>query len=145
MTLFKREKKIDEIHENIIKINLYSRTPIGFTIQFQTLIFVNRANVCVVRKILEIWCTCNILVKPCIISGFFTLFMLLSLPVSEHSIYLCSNSFELPMYSLRLCVYTGSFSFLLLLDRPNFVLRVICFCTCFVLLFVLVSIFTFTR
>ena len=41
--------------KNMIKINLYSRTPISFTIQFQTLIFVifaNRANVRVVRKIL---------------------------------------------------------------------------------------------
>ena len=36
----------------MIKINLYSHTPISFTIQFQTLIFANRANVRVVRKIL---------------------------------------------------------------------------------------------
>ena len=41
--------------KNMIEINLYSRTPISFTIQFQTLIFVifaNRANVHNVRKIL---------------------------------------------------------------------------------------------
>ena len=41
----------------MIKINLYSRTAISFTIQFQTLIFVifaNRANVRIVRKILGI-------------------------------------------------------------------------------------------
>ena len=144
----------------MIKINLYSLTPLSFTIQFQTLIFVifaNRANVRVVRKILEIWCTCNILVKPCIISSFFTLFTLLSLPVSEHSIYLCSNyfelpmfsfyvfaftqmsehliylclnSFELPMFSLRLCIYTGSF---------------LCFCTCFCLTFCICFYFAFTR
>ena len=50
-----KEKKLTKIHENMIKINLYSRTPISFMIQFQTLIFVifaNRANVRVVRKIL---------------------------------------------------------------------------------------------
>ena len=41
--------------KNMIKINLYSRTPISFMIQFQTLIFVifaNGANVRVVCKIL---------------------------------------------------------------------------------------------
>ena len=44
-----------KIHEKYDRINLYSRTPISFTIQFWTLIFVNfvnRANVRVVRKIL---------------------------------------------------------------------------------------------
>ena len=37
----------------MMRISFYSRTPIGFTIQFQTLIFVisaNRANVRVVHK-----------------------------------------------------------------------------------------------
>ena len=41
--------------KNMIKIDLYSHTPISFMIQFQTLIFVifaNRANIRVVRKIL---------------------------------------------------------------------------------------------
>ena len=55
MILFKR-KKLMKIHEKYDKkINLYLRTPISFTIQFQTLIFVvfaNRAIVRVVRKIL---------------------------------------------------------------------------------------------
>ena len=44
-----------KIFKKIGKINLYSRTPISFMIQLQTLIFVifaNRANVHVVRKIL---------------------------------------------------------------------------------------------
>ena len=54
MVLFKREK-LTKIHENIMKVNFYLRTPIGFMIQFQTLIFVifaSRANVRVARKIL---------------------------------------------------------------------------------------------
>ena len=100
-----------KIHENIMKINL-SRTPIGFTIQFQTLIFVisvNRANVRVVRKILEIWCTCNILVKPCIILSFFGYF----------GFYLCPSAwftyvripFELPKF-LCLCILPRLLSFL---------------------------------
>ena len=41
--------------KNMIEINLYSHTPISFTIQFQTLIFVifaNRVNICIVCKIL---------------------------------------------------------------------------------------------
>ena len=41
-----------KIHEKYDKINLYSRTPISFTIQFQTMIFANRVNVRVVHKIL---------------------------------------------------------------------------------------------
>ena len=44
-----------KIHEKYDTINLYSRAPVSFVIQFQTLIFVifaNRANVRDVRKIL---------------------------------------------------------------------------------------------
>ena len=57
MILFRREKKkLTKIHEKYDKkINMYSRTPISFTIQFQTLIFVifaNRVNIRIVRKIL---------------------------------------------------------------------------------------------
>ena len=55
MILFRRETIDEKSMKNMIKINLYSHTPIGFTIQFQTLIFVifaNRANVRIVRKIL---------------------------------------------------------------------------------------------
>ena len=130
-----------------MEINLYSRIPISFMIQFQTLIFVifaNRANVRVVRKILEIWCTCNILVKPCIILSFLTL--------SGHLVYLCPNTcftyvrtflnYLCLLYVFAFCI--GSF-FLLLLSRPILVLLVFCFYTCFVLLFVFVSNFTFTR
>ena len=67
-----------KIHKNIMKKIRTHILLISFTIQFQTLIFVisaNRAIVRVVRKILEIWCTCNILVKPCIISSFLTLYL----------------------------------------------------------------------
>ena len=76
-----------------MKINLYSRTPIGFTIQFQTLIFVifaNRVSVRVVRKILEIWCTCNILVKPCIILSFLLFWVTL--------VFTCVRTLGLPMF-----------------------------------------------
>ena len=33
-----------------------------------------------------------------------------SLPVSEHLIYLCSNPFELPKFSLRLCILPRCFN-----------------------------------
>ena len=119
-------------------------------IQFQTLIFVifaNRTNVRVVRKILEIWCTCNILVKPCIISSFLTLFALLSLPVSEHSIYLCSNSFELPKFLYVFAYYLGSCCLLFfLLSRPVSILLVFCFCTFFFCLtFCVLCLFQFSH
>ena len=59
MKILFKEKNLTKIHEkydkSMIKINLHSRIPVSFMIQFQTLIFVifaNRANVCVVRKIL---------------------------------------------------------------------------------------------
>ena len=116
MILFKEEKKNRrKIHENIMKINLYSRTPFCFTIQFQTLIFVisaNRVNVRVVRKILEVWCTCNILIKPCIIFEFLTL-------LSYFGFYLCPNAWftyvRTPLSYLsflRLCVLPRLLSFL---------------------------------
>ena len=128
-----------------MKINLYSRTPISFMIQFQTLIFVifaNRANVRVVHKN-----SGNLVYLQYSRKTLYYFEFLNSLPVSEHLIYLCSNPFELPKFLLRLCVfYLGSFFLLFfLLSRPVFVLLVFCFCTCFVLLFVFVSIFMFTR
>ena len=85
-----------------MKINLYSRTPIGFMIQFQTLIiviFANRVNVHVVRKN-----SGNLVYLQYSRKTLYYFEFLNSLPVSEHLIYLCLDPFELPKFSLRLCV-----------------------------------------
>ena len=98
----------------MIKINLYSRTPISFTIQFQTLIFCDfceqgERSRCS-QNSGKIWCTCNTLVKLCIISSFLTLSGYLVLPVSEHLIYLCSNSFRITyVFFYIFAFYIGSF------------------------------------
>ena len=122
---------------------MYSHIPISFTIQFQTLIFVifaNRANVRVVCKILENLMYLQYSRKTLYYFGFLN--FQASLPMFKRLVYLCLNSFGLPMFSLRLCVYIGSFFLLFfLLSRPILVLLVFCFCTCFVLLFMFVSIF----
>ena len=78
-----------KIHKNIVKINLYLRTPISFTIQFQTLIFVifaNRANVRVARKN-----SGNLVYLQYSHKTLYYFEFLNSLPVFEHLIYLCSN------------------------------------------------------
>ena len=85
-----------------MKINLYSRTPISFTIQFQTLIFVifvNRANVRVAHKN-----SGNLVYLQYSRETLYYFEFLNLLPVSEHLIYLCSNPFELPKFSLHLCI-----------------------------------------
>ena len=84
-----------------MKINLYSHTPIGFTIQFQTLIIVIFCEQGERSRCLQN--SGNLVYLQYSRKTLYYFEFLNSLPVSEHLIYLCLNPFELPKFSL--CLY----------------------------------------
>ena len=126
-------------------MNLYSHIPISFMIQFQTLIFVifaNRANVRIVRKILENLVYLQYSRKTLYYFEF--LCFQATLPMFERLVYLCSNSFGLPMFSLRLCIYIGFFLFtFLFVKQTSFSSACILFLYLFCLTFCVLYLFQF--